>query len=62
VRRFLRGKARLLLVTAALGAVIGVVRTFPRQRTDSPGDGIRTGSFDTWPAVPVAPGRAQSAD
>jgi len=61
VRRLVRVTARLVLITAVLGGVIRVGRTILGRTTASTtGDPIRTGSFDSWPAVPVAPGRHRS--
>jgi hypothetical protein len=47
----------MFLVTALLGVLIRVGRSILGRPDGVPGgDAIRTGSFDTWPAVPNAPG------
>lgn len=67
MRRFMRLITRLLLASAVLGGVVQIRRALLGRPSDSPGStggpgdgGIRTGSFDHWPAVPVAPGRDRS--
>ena len=61
MRRFVRKTARMLVVTALLGVVVRVGRAVLDRRPDSPrSDPIRTGSFDSWPAVPNAPGPDRS--
>jgi hypothetical protein len=61
VRRFVRVTARLVLTAAVIGGVVRVGRTIlGRPSPSGPGDPIRTGSLDSWPAVPVAPGRDRS--
>jgi hypothetical protein len=57
VRRFMRVATLLLFVSAALGAVIRLRRAVTGGPSAPSEAAIRTGSFDTWPAVPVAPGR-----
>jgi len=58
VRRLVRVTARLMIVTAMVGAAIRVGRAILGRPSGVSGDGaIRTGSFDSWPTVPVAPGR-----
>jgi hypothetical protein len=58
VGRFVRLTIRMLLVSAALTGLIRIGRTIFGRPSGGPGDGaIRTGSFDKWPKVPVAPGR-----
>ncbi|HXQ76323.1 MAG TPA: hypothetical protein VN791_07505 [Acidimicrobiales bacterium] len=53
--------ARLVLLTALLAGVVRVGRTIlGRPAGSTAGDPVRTGSFDSWPAVPVAPGRHRS--
>lgn len=57
MRRFVRRTVRMFLVTALLGVLIRVGRSILGRPDGVPGgDAIRTGSFDTWPAVPNAPG------
>jgi hypothetical protein len=61
VRRFVRKTARLVLTAAVIGGVVRVGRRIiGRSSPSRPGEPIRTGSFDSWPAVPVAPGRDRS--
>jgi hypothetical protein len=58
MRGFMRQTACLLLVVAVLGAVIRIRRAVLGPPSGaSAGGTIRTGSFDTWPGVSVAPGR-----
>jgi hypothetical protein len=58
VQRFVRLAIRMLLVSAVLTGLIRIGRSILSRSAGGPGDGaIRTGSFDHWPAVPVAPGR-----
>jgi hypothetical protein len=63
----------MLLVTAVLGVIVRIGRKAldrpaddgpaDSPRADSPrADAIRTGSFDSWPAVPTAPGPHRSGD
>jgi hypothetical protein len=60
VRRFMRGATILLLVSVAAGTVIRLRRTITGGPSGPAEAAIRTGSFDAWPAVPVAPDRYQS--
>jgi hypothetical protein len=60
---------RLLLFSAALTGLVNLGRVVLGRRSERPlvpresgGGGIRTGSFDRWPAVPPAPGRHPSGD
>jgi hypothetical protein len=62
VRRFVRLAIRMLLMSAVLTALIRVGRAILVRSAPEAGHGaIRTGSFDHWPAVPVAPGRRPPA-
>jgi hypothetical protein len=60
----MRLATRMVLVTGVLGGLIGVVRVVMGRRSGPAegGNAIRTGSFDSWPAVPTAPGRNPSGD
>jgi hypothetical protein len=65
MRGFVRRAARLLVVTALVGLAVRVGRkVLTPPAGDSGGDAhrsaIRTGSFDSWPAVPNAPGPHRS--
>ena len=61
VRRFVRVVARLVVVAGVVGAVIRVWQKVLRGSSGaSGGHAIRTGSFDNWPAVPVAADRRRS--
>jgi hypothetical protein len=63
LRRFVGATTRLLLVTVVVGGAIRIGRTLLQRRPGPPGTGaVRTGSFDTWPAVPLAPGRHRSGE
>jgi hypothetical protein len=51
----------MVLVTALLGVVVRIGRKILDHQTDDAGsDPVRTGSFDSWPAVPTAPGPHRS--
>jgi hypothetical protein len=59
VRRLVRRTIGMVVVFAALGAAIRVGRAILRRRAADAGPApIRTGSFDSWPTVPTAPGRS----
>jgi len=61
VQRFVRRAAGMMLFTALLGVVVRVGRKVLDRGADAPGAGaIRTGSFDSWPSVPNAPGSHRS--
>ncbi len=63
MRRLLRLTARLVLVSAVLVALTRVgVAVLGRLSGTPGGDAVRTGSFDSWPAVPSAPGRLLRRD
>jgi hypothetical protein len=64
--RLVRWTVRLLLVSALITAVVNVVFRLARPLRDRSSDQaplapIRTGSFDSWPEVPTAPGRERPA-
>jgi hypothetical protein len=64
--RLVRWTVRLLLVSALITAVVNVVFRLARPLRDPSSDQaplapIRTGSFDSWPEVPTAPGRERPA-
>jgi hypothetical protein len=65
VRWFVRRAGRIVLMTALVGVAIRVARKVFDLPADNPGGdatrtAIRTGSFDSWPAVPIAPGPHRS--
>lgn len=63
MRRLVRLTIRLLLASAVLTGLIRLLRAILVRSAGEAGDGaIRTGSFDHWPAVPVAPGRPPPGD
>lgn len=63
MRRFVRRTVRMFLVTAVLGLIVRVGREVLDRTADNPrADAIRMGSFDSWPAVPTAPGPHRSGD
>jgi hypothetical protein len=58
VRRFVRVTVRLALAAAAVTGVVRLAKLRARSGTGPSGrQPVRTGSFDAWPPVPVAPGR-----
>ncbi|MGH9017766.1 MAG: hypothetical protein ACRDY1_08465, partial [Acidimicrobiales bacterium] len=59
VRTVVRKVVRLLVVSAVVGTLVRAARARwgPATPTAPTDGGVRTGSFDTWPAVPAAPGR-----
>jgi hypothetical protein len=59
VRRFVRLTVRLALAAAAVTGAFRMAKLRARSGTGDPGKKpVRTGSFDAWPPVPVAPGRS----
>jgi hypothetical protein len=58
VPRFVRVTVRLAVVAAAVAGAVRIRRLMGGGRAGGPRSApIRTGSFDTWPTVPPAPGR-----
>ncbi|MGA2520496.1 MAG: hypothetical protein ABSG81_06720 [Acidimicrobiales bacterium] len=57
MRRVTRGIGRLVLRAGVAAVVVAVGRAALGRLTKAPGEGLRGGSFDTWPPVPPAPGR-----
>jgi hypothetical protein len=50
----------MVIVSAALGVVLRIARETLGRRRGEPRAPVRVGSFDSWPAVPPAPGRPAS--
>gem|GEM_PF-5490002 len=57
-----RGVRRFLVVTGVVVAAVAVGRAALGRLAGDPGTARPRGSFDTWPAVPTAPGRSTPTD
>jgi len=57
MRGIARRLGRLLIVAGVLAAAVAAGRAALARVAGEPGEPNRRGSFDTWPAVPLAPGR-----
>ena len=56
--RFVRRTIRMMIISVSLGVAMRIAQQILEHRAGVPGgQPVRTGSFDSWPTVPPAPGR-----